>query len=602
MSAVPNLRIRVLTSPDQMADFWQWLTEPHRRMVAVDTENTGLDWWASHFKVRLIQFGDVTGGWAIPFEGWTALIQGALDHCSRARVKIVFHNSGYDILSLRSRGITVDWSVVEDTFIWSALGGYAEQNRGLKTLAIREFGQWAGAGERVLHEGMKNAGWSWADVPLGWKPYPLYGVVDTCVTAALWEQWTERRKKWAGDHDLEIASLRITSEMSWRGLPVDGAYLMDQVHDHLGQENEVRDRLSALGITNPHQGGQLELVLKADGVELPEKTDKGKVKLDADVLGQIDHPAAQDVLEFRTLYKTRTSYLQALLEGAGGSYENGVVPEPGAVIHPGIKPFEARTGRMSVEHPPLQQLPSGDPTVRTGIVPRSDDEVIISSDWGQVELRMWASWNNDQPMIAALKQADVTGGDFFVELGKTVYGEPDFVKKDPRRTLLKSTVYAKLFGGGIETAAATAGVNVYKLVPTWKKLEASYPSLQQVGMDHVQTTQTADGLVHYLDSPFGRRFQVKDPVERRKLPNYVTQGSAAIALKRALVGLDAAGFGPHMLLPVHDEVLFSVKKSEATEAMHEIKEVMDSVINESTGWLVDVTAEPGMGANWAEAK
>lgn len=602
MSAVPNLKIRVLTSPDQMADFWIWLTDSRRRMVAVDTENTGLDWWAAHFKVRLIQFGDVTGGWAIPFEGWTSLIQGALDHCSRARIAIVFHNSGYDILSLRSRGITVDWSVVQDTFIWAALGGYAEQNRGLKTLAMREFGPWAGAGERVLHDGMKNQGWSWADVPLGWKPYPLYGVVDTCVTAALWEAWPDRRKRWAADHDLEIASLRITSEMSWRGLPVDGPYLMDQVHDHLGQENEVRDRLAALGITNPHQGGQLELVLKADGVELPGKTEKGKTQLDAEVLGKIDHPAAQDVLEFRTLYKTRTSYLQALLEGAGGSYDNGVVPEPGAVVHPGIKPFEARTGRMSVEHPPLQQLPAGDPTVRTGVIPRADDEVIISSDWGQIELRIWASWNKDTAMIAALKQADATGGDFFVELGKVVYGESGFVKKDPRRTLLKSTVYAKLFGGGIETAAQTAGVNVYSLVPTWKSLEASYPSLQQVGMDHVQTTKTDDGLVHYLDSPFGRRFQVKDPVERRKLPNYATQGSAAIALKKALVGLDAAGFGPQMLLPVHDEVLFSVKKSEAQDAMHEIAEVMDSVINETTGWLVDVKAEPSMGANWAEAK
>jgi DNA polymerase-1 len=597
VSAVPNLRIRVLTGPDQMADFWAWLTEPTRRMVAVDTENTGLDWWSSAFKVRLIQFGDVNGGWAIPFEGWPGLVQGALDHCSRARVKIVFHNAGYDILSLRSKGITVDWSCVEDTFTWAALGGFAEQNRGLKTLAMREFGQWAGAGERVLHEGMKNAGWSWADVPLGWKPYPLYGVVDTCVTAALWEKWDRegRRKRWAADHDLEIASLRICSEMSWHGLPVDGGYLFEQIQAHLTDENDVRDELTALGITNPHQNGQLEVVLQDAGVALPAKTEKGKTKLDAEVLEKIDHPAAAAVLRFRELYKTRTSYLQALFEAAGGVLDRGIV-------HPGIKPFEARTGRMSVENPPLQQLPSDDPTVRRGVIARTDDEVIVSSDWGQIELRMWASWNDDKPMIAALKQADATGEDFFVELGKVVYGEPDFVKKDPRRTLLKSTVYAKLFGGGIETAAATAGVGVYSLVPTWKKLEAAYPSLHQVGMDRVQTEQTPAGPVHYLDSPFGRRFQVKDPVERRKLPNYVTQGSAAIALKKALVSLDAAGFGPNMVLPVHDEVLFSIPKADADDAMHEIKDCMDAICNAATGWAVDITAEPGAGVNWAEAK
>lgn len=595
MSAVPNLKIKVLTSPDQMADFWSWLTEPRRRMVAVDTENSGLDWWMPSFKVRLIQFGDVTGGWAIPFEGWPGLVQGALDYCSRARVKIVMHNAGYDILSLRSKGITVDWSVIEDTFTWAALGGFAEQNRGLKSLAQREFGPWAGAGERVLHEGMKQAGWSWADVPLGWKPYPLYGVVDTCVTAALWEQWAPRRKRWAADHDLEMASLRICSEMSWRGLPVDGGYLFEQIQDHLVTENEIRDRLKALDITNPHQNGQLEIVLQGAGIALPAKTEKGKTKLDAEVLEHIDHPAAQDVLAFRQIYKVRTSYLEALFEGAGGSLDRGLV-------HPGIKPFEARTGRMSVENPPLQQLPSNDPTVRKGVIPRADDEVIVSSDWGQIELRMWASWNDDQQLISVLKTADETGEDFFVQVGKEVYGEPDFVKADKRRTLLKSTIYAKLFGGGIETAAATAGVGVYTLVPTWKKLEASYPSLQQVGMDHVKTEQTARGAVHYLDSPFGRRFQVADPGERRKLPNYVTQGSAAIALKKALVSLDAAGFGPHMLLPVHDEVLFSIPKVEADDAMHEIKDVMDAICNSSTGWAVDITAEPGAGANWAEAK
>jgi DNA polymerase-1 len=93
-----------------------------------------------------------------------------------------------------------------------------------------------------------------------------------------------------------------------------------------------------------------------------------------------------------------------------------------------------------------------------------------------------------------------------------------------------------------------------------------------------------------------------DPTQRRNLANYVCQGSAAIALKKAMVGLDAAGFGDHMMLPVHDEVLFSIPKAEAEEAMHEIKEVMDSVVNAKTGWLVDVTAEPGAGVTWADAK
>jgi DNA polymerase-1 len=598
MSEVPNLKIRVLTSIDQVSKLWEWLTQPSRRMLACDTENSGLEWWKPDFKVRLVQFGDVEGGWAIPFEGWTALIQGVFDYCSKARISIVWHNSGYDISSLRAKGIKIDWSIVEDTFVWSALVGYAEQNRQLKSLAQRYFGPWAGAGERVLHEGMKNQGWSWADVPLGWKPYPIYGVVDTCVTAALWERWDSMglRRKWGNDHALEIASLKITSQMSWDGLPVDGSYLWEQIDAFQMEEDEVRERLTTLGITNPHQGAQLEMVLKDAGVALPEKTEKGKTKLDGAVLGRIDHPAAKDVLRFRELYKTRTSYLQALFEGAGGALERGIV-------HPGIKPFEARTGRMSVENPPLQQLPAEDPTVRRAVIPRADEDVIVSSDWGQIELRMWASLNNDPGLIKALEKVDENGSDFFVELGRDLYKEPGFQKSDPRRTKLKSTVYAKLFAGGIETAAATAGVGVYDLVPTWKALEAAYPSLKTLGEDLVNTHKNSLGeLEHVITSPWGREWRVLDPAERRKLGNYVTQGSAAIALKKCLVSLEAAGFGPYMLLPVHDEVLFSVPKTDAEDAMAEIKDVMDSIVNPATGWTVPVTAKPGAGANWAEAK
>jgi DNA polymerase-1 len=598
MSDVPNLRIRVLTSPSQVSDFWDWLTRTGRRMVAADTETTGLDWWSPFFKVRLIQFGDVEGGWAIPFDGWTQLIRCALEECSRRRILVVWHNVGYDSLALRSQGIELDWTVQEDTFIWAKLGGFAEQHAGLKENAMREFGPWAGAGERVLHAGMKAQGWSWADVPLGWKPYPLYGVVDTCVTAALWELWDAqgRRSRWAADHDLELSAIRLTGQMSWRGLPTDGAYLWEQIQDHEAKENVVRQRLASIGITNPAQNGQLEMLLKAEGYPLADKTASGKAKLDKDVLELIDHDAARDVLLWRQIHRWRVVYLEQIFNGAGSTLERGL-------LHPGIKPFEARTGRMSVENPPLQQLPAEDPVVRRGIVARSDDEVIVSSDYGQIELRLWASLNGDKPMLEALHLADETGGDFFVNLGKTVYGDPNFQKKDPRRALLKATTYTKLFGGGVETAAATAKVGVYTLVPTWKALEAAYPSLGDLGASLITSEKNEQGeIVHSATSPFGRVFKVKDPIERRKLPNYVTQGTAAIALKKALIRLEAAGFGDHMLLPVHDEVLFSIPKADQADAMAEIAEVMNTVIREQDGWGIDVRAEPGAGANWAEAK
>jgi DNA polymerase I len=321
--------------------------------------------------------------------------------------------------------------------------------------------------------------------------------------------------------------------------------------------------------------------------------------LDKDVLAHIDHPAAKATTRFRQVTRMKGTYLGAMWRNAGGALGRGI-------MHPGIKPFEARTGRMSVENPPLQQLPNESDeqsdTARRAIIPREDDEVIISSDFGQIELRLWAHIFKDERMLQRLHEVDATGEDFFVLVGRDIYKEPGFQKKDHRRTKIKSTIYAKMFAGGIETAAGTAGVGVYDLVQVWKDLEAAYPSLKSVGMDDIHTAKGPKGLEHSLTSPFGRVFKVADPGERRKLPNYVTQGTAAIALKKALVALDAAGFGPNMLLPVHDEVVFSMKKHEADEAAHEIADVMNQVVREEDGWGISVHAKPGIGANWAEAK
>jgi DNA polymerase I len=595
---VPNLRIRVLQRVDQVSEFWDWLTMPGRRMVAVDTETTGLDWWSPTFRVRIIQFGDTEGGWAIPFDGWPALIGQALEECSRRRIRMVFHNVPFDSLALRAgAGIELDWTCVEDTFVLQKLGGHTDQHAGLKECAMREFGPWAGAGERVLHRGMKEQGWTWADVPLGWKPYPLYGVVDTCVTAALWEIWdaSGRRKRWAADHDLELNTIRITGQMSWRGLPTDGVYLWGQIQAHEAEEADVKAKLAALGITNPAQNGQLAVLLQKDGVTLNYVTEKGALKLDDDILKHIPHPAAQLTRKYRQVHRWLVAYLRPIFSGAGGVQGRGLV-------HPGIKPFEARTGRMSVENPPLQQLPANDPVIRRGIVARSEDEDFVSADYGQIELRLWASLTADTAMIEALKTADATGDDFFVGVGRTVYGEPDFQKADKRRGLLKATTYTKLFGGGIETAAVQAGVDVYGLVPTWRRLEQEYPSLKDQGASLITSETDEHGaVVHKSVSPFGREFRVTDPVLRRKLPNYAVQGTATIALKKALTRLEAAGFGDLMLLPVHDEVCFSIPKTETADAMAEIAAVMDTVVTEEE-FGIAVRAEPSKGDNWAEAK
>ena len=603
MSEIPDIKIRVVTVPEDVSAFWEWLTTRTCGYVAVDTETGSnpagreLDWWRPGFHIRLVQFGDIGGGWAIPAQGWPFLITAALAWCSRARVRLVFHNLRFDLLAFASDPVMhyeIDTSLCVDTMVLAGLGGYAEESRDLKTRAAVEIGGWTRIGQRVLENGMKNAGWTWTDVPMTWHPYSVYGVVDTYMTAALFEKWREDVwERWRPQHDLEIAAVEMTAAMSRTGLAVDNAYLVATLDECERREKEILAVLAGYGVSGPNSNAAIAAALRRDGA-LPEwvrLTNTGKISVDADALRVIDHPLSRAVLAGRFVHRVKTTYLGALLEAAGGEAD-GI-----GLVHPEIRPMEARTSRMSVANPPMQQMPRDDPIVRKAVIGREPDHVVISADYGQIEMRLWASMNKDHALLDTLNDADERGEDFFVAIGQRLYNEPGFVKADPRRTLIKSTMYATAYAGGIETIAATAGVPVAQAAPVLETLKKAYPSIRDIGQSMVSPGGGGSAVIF---TPSGRRFRVRNAKEKRVLPNYAVQGFAAEVLKQAMVRLRGSGLGDRLMLPVHDELLLSVHKDEAVEAEREVVACMDSVIDPAR-FGVAIRATSGIGANWAEA-
>lgn len=600
MPAVPNLSIRVMTGPEDVHTFWEWLTQPGRPFFALDVESTGLDVYEPGFKVRLFQIGDTKGGWAIPFQGWRTLIQAIFDWCSRARMEMNWWNFNYDSGACEEEGIEIDYTIQTDSYVLAGLGGYADQTRELKPCAMRELGQWAGVGQATLKKGMHDQGWDWANVPIGWKPYPLYGVLDVCLTALLREKWQHRMDRWRHMHDLEIETIRLCNRMVKKGLAVDRDYLRQSADKYLTRELDIEAKLAAAYGVTPGQNDRIAEILKSQGAFPKDSplTAGGKPSVAAAVLKQMpNNRLARAVLMWRSVHKTRTSYLESLLDFGYGSN----------LVHCNIQPMQAKTGRMSISKPALQQLPGSvdDPVdnvvVRHGVIANvPGDELMLSLDFSQIELRLWASMFDDVALIQAIKEADASGLDFFTSLCRTIYAEPDFQKKDPRRTRIKSSTYAKLFDGGIEIAAATAGVEVVTMIPTWHILGQKFPSLFDAGKSHIQ--YEAGAGAGFLMSPYDRRFTVSTEKEVRKLPNYLCQGTAAIALKKAICGIAAAGMADYLVLPVHDEVLSSVPAGQAKEIRAEMKEVMDSIVTEDNGWAINVPADGGFGPTWQEAK
>ena len=590
-----ELDIRVVESPADVAAFWTWLTKPGRTYVAADTETTGTNPFEIGFRVRLIQFGDTMSGWAIPFNDWRGLVSGAFEWLARNGVRSVWHNLAFDNQALRCEGITLQMPWQEDTFIWAGLINQAGDSRALKTLSAQRFGRWAEFGQALLHRAMKNADWTWATVPGDFGPYVKYGVVDTILTARLWELWETERLKYQWHHSLEIATIDSTNRMSRNGLGVNTIYARDKAAELQLELNAVMVTLEEHGITSLSQNAKIGQVLEEAGVlpEFIQKTDSGQISVTKEVLGKLDHPVAEAILLGRHIAKTK-GYLDGMISFAGG------VMGTHELIHPEIRSVEAKTGRMSIANPALQQLPAGDPTVRTAIVPRHPDHVLIGADFGQIELRMFAAITRDEALLAVLNAADVAkdagdpAGDFFVMLGRDLY-DPDFLKSDPRRQYLKATCYAKLYSAGIETIARTAKVPIATIGAVVRALEERYPAFRTLGDELI--TQLP-GPIWEVHTPTGRRFAVSEQGERRKLMNYLVQGHSAEILKMALQNVVEAGYADYLMLPVHDEIIMSVPRDIAKQATDDLVECMNAVIDPSV-YGVAVKASPAPPAdNW----
>lgn len=599
---VPKIKVHVMDTPDKTGEFWDWLTHRPKGYVTIDTETgaageggseSELAWHKPGFHVRMLQFGDAESGWAIPFQDWKGLCKGSLQWCSDKRVKIVGHNLiGFDALALRTEGITLDPTVLEDTFVYAGLGGFAEDSRQLKPLGVKHLGPWVGVGQNVLKTGMKNAGWTWTTVPWGWRPYPTYGVVDVVATSLLYEKWEPWRKEFAEHHDLEIATSVITNEMSWNGITVDGAVLHKQILRYDEREQELLAEADARGWSV--NGREAKKFLQSMNLldERRVSAITGEVSLDKKQLAGIDHPLAKLILDLRQTQLVKGRYLEDLLARLGGELGKGI-------IHPSIWSMAARTSRMSVSAPPLQQMPAGMKDVREAFVPDQDDHVLISADFGQIELRIWASLTKDHRLLDMLNEADRTGEDFFVLLARDLYGEPNFQKSDPRRGAIKATTYATIYAGGDETIAQTAGAPLSVVQPVIRGLKSRYPSFADQGLSLTSAGSEQGSFETW--TPYGRRFRVHSRDERRKLPNYAVQGHSAEIIKRSAIGCRAAGLGEYMKLAVHDELLFSVPMIMAREASREIEEVMNSIVDPKQ-YGVAVRAKPSIGQSWAELK
>lgn len=580
-------------SVGKAGEFMTWLSERRPEdTLGVDLETGELPGnhkddafspW--HGKIRLAQVGDGETGWAIPWETWNGVFR---EFWSRFEGRMLIHNSAFDTRWLIVQaGLDMPWHRIHDSMIASRIVSPTE-SAALKRLTAKYVDPRAAVLSTLLADKMRDHGWTWGTVPIELKEYWSYGALDTVLSVRMWEKLGKEilpGGPFAEVYDLEMGVRRVCTVMEMNGARVDLDYSRAQLENLTEKQTAIRDWAQANYGVNIGSTKQLVNLFQGTwGAAIEEFTPAGYPRVDKvqlqrflrDYNGTAIDQMAQAVLDARKYEKLAKSYFTNIINFAVDG-----------VLHCSIDTLAARTGRMSIKNPALQTLPKRDKLVRKAFIPRTEDEVIMSCDLEQVEARVFSCLSRDEGLIELFNYCDSTGEDFFTQIGRQVYSEPGMTKEDKRRQLLKNMMYGRLYGAGNEKMAITAGVPASQMKSVNDSFDARFPGMKNLmkQIEYVGMKRFRDEGEAYILTATGRRL----PSDEKKvytLVNYLIQGTSAEILKKNILKCDAAGLTPYLVVPVHDELVLSVPKTEQAEVSRVLQECMTT----REGWTVPLLA------------
>ncbi len=347
-------------------------------------------------------------------------------------------------------------------------------------------------------------------------------------------------------------------------------------------------------ISSPKQLG----VILFEDLALPcKKKTKSGYSTNAEVLESLvgRHPIIEKILEYRTLTKLSSTYVDGLLK---------VVCDDGRVRSV-FKQTETRTGRISSTEPNVQNIP-----VRKEIGRNmrkffiSDDcKVLLDADYSQIELRVLAAVCGDKNM----QEIFLSGGDIHASTASQVFDLPvDFVTPELRRAA-KAVNFGIIYGIGAFSLSKDIGVSVAEAKRYIQSYLDNFPEVSRF-MDKTVEEGIKNG---YVTTIFGRRRYIPELSSSNKMlqafgkraaMNAPIQGAAADIIKIAMVKvynrLKAEKLDARLILQVHDELIIEACEKDAARASEVLAEEMNNAVKLS----VPIPAEVQIGKSWFDAK
>lgn len=399
-------------------------------------------------------------------------------------------------------------------------------------------------------------------------------------------------------NDIEFPLVTVLAKMEMNGIKVEKEVLFEMKDEILKRIEEVSQIIYNMAgvefnISSPKQLG--DILFEKLGLPHAKKNKTG-YSTDISVLEKLrDYPIVEYIIEYRTLYKLYTTYIEGILNSISSDGK----------IHTIYTQTVARTGRLSSIEPNLQNIPIRyelGRLIRKAFVPL-DNSILMSCDYSQIELRVFAHLSK----VPELVMAFVNDMDIHTKTAMDIFHvKEEEVTKDMRRKA-KAVNFGILYGISSYGLSEDLNIKPKEAKEFINKYFETYPGVKEY-MDkeieeakkngYVKTIMNRKRIIEELHSS---NHVVRSMGERMAL-NTPIQGSSADILKMAMIKIDKYfednNIKSTMLLQVHDELIFNVIKEEEEEVRKIVSNIMENIIKLDVPLKVSIEE----GNNWYEAK
>ncbi|WP_436863048.1 DNA polymerase I [Acinetobacter haemolyticus] len=571
---------------------------------AIDTETTNLDYRIAELVGFSVAF-DAHDAYYVPvahdYEGAPEqlnrehVLEQIKPILENEQVKKIGHHLKYDAHIFANHGITIQgWYF--DTMLASYVLNAAATRHGMDDVARVYLSHLTTTFEQIAGKGAKQKTFNQIELEVA----AHYAAEDAHVTYRLYEVLSAKLKHHPELvnilHNVEMPVARVLTGMEEDGIKLDHAFL-DQLSVEFSEtmqtlENQATELAGeAFNIASPKQVG--EVLFDRLGLKGGKKTATGQYSTSESILEKIEHPLAEVILEHRGLAKLKNTYTDRLVEQSHDSTHR---------VHTSYHQALTATGRLSSTDPNLQNIPIRTPIgrqIRRAFI-APEGRVLLAADYSQIELRLMAHFSQDDALVHAFQQ----GQDVHRRTAAEVLGiDIEDVTNDQRRQA-KAVNFGLLYGMSEFGLTRQLGFTREESRSYIARYFQRYPGV----LDYMERTRQIAREQGFVETILGRRLYTPDILANNKMIkqaaeraaiNAPLQGSAADIIKLAMIAVDKIlpKDQAKLLLQVHDELVFEADETIADELSKQIAEVMQSVLDISVPFVVEV----GQGQNWDAA-